>query len=324
MIADLRDEISAALAGHLARELTVAWPDFPRCRFVRALDDSLALLVLMARVELLTSRLVEALPERLRERPELAPGGARLGELQRVDDAAVRLLSGRGWERPTRPRPAVARGPHPRWSSEGSIRPFIERHPEVTYEPLRRWVLDPDEHVRRLVSEGTRPRLPWAAPLRSLVADPTPNLELLDRLVGDPSQYVRRSVANHLNDISEDHPALAVALARDWLRRGKVLEIDVRAVVVNPARRCAVFDTRRLQLERWITKEATTNRARNPRPASSATRLTLSVPPARPRWRVLEGKQVARLLRISPVAVWDAMRPAAHRHTDGSGFARPK
>jgi 3-methyladenine DNA glycosylase AlkC len=109
----------------------------------------------------------------------------------------------------------------PRWSSEGPLRPFIERHPSVTYEYLHRWTADPDEHVRRLVSEGTRPRLPWARQLRTLVADPGPNLPFLDRLVTDQSAYVRRSVANHLNDISKDHPDIALDLARQWLPRGE-------------------------------------------------------------------------------------------------------
>jgi 3-methyladenine DNA glycosylase AlkC len=61
--------------------------------------------------------------------------------------------------------------------------------------------------VRRLVSEGSRPRLPWGLQLKALVADPSPTLPLLRALQDDPSEYVRRSVANHLNDIAKDHPA---------------------------------------------------------------------------------------------------------------------
>jgi hypothetical protein len=68
--------------------------------------------------------------------------------------------------------------------------------------------------VRRLVSEGSRPRLPWGLQLKALVADPSPTLPLLRALQDDPSEYVRRSVANHLNDIAKDHPALVA----DWLR----------------------------------------------------------------------------------------------------------
>jgi 3-methyladenine DNA glycosylase AlkC len=128
------------------------------------------------------------------------------------------LVARAGIDRPEVTLPLLA-GLTPRWSSEGAVRPFIQRHPDLTYEHLHRWVADRDEHVRRLVSEGTRPRLPWASQLRQLMADPTPNIELLDRL-DDPSEYVRRSVANHLNVISKDHPDLAVDLARRWLPRG--------------------------------------------------------------------------------------------------------
>jgi 3-methyladenine DNA glycosylase AlkC len=74
-------------------------------------------------------------------------------------------------------------------------------------------VHDPSAHVRRLVSEGSRPRLPWGLRLRSLVIDPSPTLPLLRALQNDPSTYVRRSVANHLNDIAKDHPALLAS----WL-----------------------------------------------------------------------------------------------------------
>ena len=70
------------------------------------------------------------------------------------------------------------------------------------------------------MSEGIRPRLPWAPLLRTFIADPTPTIALLDLLHADESEYVRRSVANHLNDVAKDHPALAVATARRWLDVG--------------------------------------------------------------------------------------------------------
>jgi 3-methyladenine DNA glycosylase AlkC len=82
---------------------------------------------------------------------------------------------------------------------------------------LELWVDDESVHVRRLVSEGTRPRLPWAGRLRCFQNDPTPAIALLDRLVDDPELYVRRSVANHLGDIAKDHPELAVATAKRWV-----------------------------------------------------------------------------------------------------------
>ncbi len=112
-----------------------------------------------------------------------------------------------------------------RFTAEFSIRAFIERHPEATMARLAAWARHPSEHVRRLVSEGTRPRLPWAGRLRAFQRDPTPVLGLLEALKDDPSDYVRRSVANNLNDIGKDHPALLVATCRRWLAEAPPLRV---------------------------------------------------------------------------------------------------
>lgn len=103
-------------------------------------------------------------------------------------------------------------------SAEFAIRPFIQRDQAATLAVMRTWALDADEHVRRLASEGSRPRLPWGARLQSLVADPSPTLDILTMLRADDSLYVRKSVANHLNDISKDHPDVALALVSNWDR----------------------------------------------------------------------------------------------------------
>jgi 3-methyladenine DNA glycosylase AlkC len=107
-----------------------------------------------------------------------------------------------------------------RFTAEFSIRPFLIHHEAATLARLRQWVGDPDPHVRRLVSEGTRPRLPWAPRLPAFIADPAPVLALLELLRDDPSEYVRRSVANNLNDISKDHPEVVVELAERWWADG--------------------------------------------------------------------------------------------------------
>jgi 3-methyladenine DNA glycosylase AlkC len=104
------------------------------------------------------------------------------------------------------------------FTGEFAMRPFLEQHTDDCLARLHRWADDPSEHVRRLVSESTRPRLPWAPRLRNFQRDPTPVLALLERLRDDPSLYVRRSVANNLNDIGKDHPARVIATARSWLR----------------------------------------------------------------------------------------------------------
>lgn len=104
-----------------------------------------------------------------------------------------------------------------RFTAEFSIRPFLERYPDATLSQLATWAKDASPHVRRLVSEGTRPRLPWASRLRDFQKDPSPVLRLLELLKDDPSLYVRRSVANSLNDIGKDHPEVLVETARRWM-----------------------------------------------------------------------------------------------------------
>lgn len=103
------------------------------------------------------------------------------------------------------------------FSAEFVIRRFLQQHPELTKSFLERWINSPNEHLRRLASEGTRPRLPWSFPLKASIADPRWMLPLLTQLKADPSLYVRKSVANHLNDISKDHPQLVIKVATDWL-----------------------------------------------------------------------------------------------------------
>lgn len=103
-----------------------------------------------------------------------------------------------------------------RFTAEFSIRAYLDRYPDATLARLHEWTSDDNVHVRRLVSEGSRPRLPWAPRLRRFQEDPTPVIDLLELLKDDPEEYVRRSVANNLNDIAKDHPDLVVAIAQRW------------------------------------------------------------------------------------------------------------
>jgi 3-methyladenine DNA glycosylase AlkC len=106
-----------------------------------------------------------------------------------------------------------------RFTAEFGIRPFLIQYPEKTLARLKNWAKDPSPHVRRLVSEGTRPRLPWAMRLPAFQKDPQPVLNLLELLKDDPELYVRRSVANNLNDIGKDNPAMLYKTARAWMKK---------------------------------------------------------------------------------------------------------
>lgn len=106
-------------------------------------------------------------------------------------------------------------------TGEFAIRPFVISQPEKVLSVMHRWAEDPNEHVRRLAAEGSRPRGVWVAHVNAFKKDPRPVLELLEKLKADSSLYVRKAVANNLNDISKDNPDLAVKTARKWLRNGR-------------------------------------------------------------------------------------------------------
>ena len=103
-----------------------------------------------------------------------------------------------------------------RFSSEFAVRPFIETEQTRTLDRLLSFTTHPSPHVRRWCSEGSRPLLPWGKKLHALVADPSPVWPILEALKDDPSPYVQKSVANHLNDISKNHPALLVKRCQIW------------------------------------------------------------------------------------------------------------
>ena len=226
----INDDVVRRTGHHLAR----AWPAFDRRRFEQLALTGLDALEFKARALHLCTALEQTLPERFAHAAEVLEASLRqvpkpvrdhdpdkdLGTLK-TDETGVA-----GWALWAYGEYVARHGqPHPeralqalhaftqRFTAEFAIRPFIVRHPELAFATLARWVNDPSAHVRRLVSEGSRPRLPWGLRLQALVADPSPCLPLLQALQDDPSEYVRRSVANHLNDIAKDHPGILV----DWL-----------------------------------------------------------------------------------------------------------
>lgn len=101
-------------------------------------------------------------------------------------------------------------------SAEFAVRPFIMKDTPRMMAQMQTWARHPNHHVRRLASEGCRPRLPWAMALPMFKKDPAPILPILDALKDDESEYVRRSVANNLNDIAKDHPDTVIEALRRW------------------------------------------------------------------------------------------------------------
>lgn len=227
MAATLKSFFGRETVERLAAMIAAVHPRFPAAAFVADATRGLAARELLARGDHVAGALRRHLPQDYREAvsilvaslgPEIPEDGVEgLGMapfLYLPHVAFIRTWGLEDFHASMRAQHEITR----RFTAEWSIRPFLEAEPERTLAVLRRWTGDPSPHVRRLVSEGTRPRLPWAPRLRVFEKDPRPPLALLERLKDDPSSYVRRSVANHLNDVGKDHPDLLVETCRRWLR----------------------------------------------------------------------------------------------------------
>jgi 3-methyladenine DNA glycosylase AlkC len=213
----LKDWFDTARFHNIAGLLSGLHPGFDEKRFLSLSLDGLEELSLLQRLRRMTVSIHEALPlnylESLVVLRELAP---------LIDHSFVTLVlpdfvGQYGHENGEESLAALAF--FTRFgSSEFAIREYLKRDLHGTLRTMHEWSLDPDEHVRRLASEGCRPRLPWSFQLTELIADPTPALTILENLKADPALYVRKSVANHLNDISRDHPDIVLNTLRRWDR----------------------------------------------------------------------------------------------------------
>lgn len=220
-----KDRFNAARVRALAESVSAVWPDFPRDAFEQHALQGLESLELKARVMQIAAALratlpadyPEALSILLRTLPPPLPDAEDITRhgfdywphAQFIESYGLDHLqaSVKGMYEVTR-----------RFSAEFAIRPFLLKYPEQMDAVLREWVKDPDLHVRRLVSEGSRPRLPWGIRLPAGDAETLPYWHLLEALRDDPEAYVRRSVANHLNDLSKTHPELLLNRLNEWMR----------------------------------------------------------------------------------------------------------
>ncbi|MEI3612031.1 DNA alkylation repair protein [Pseudogracilibacillus sp. SO30301A] len=116
-----------------------------------------------------------------------------------------------------------------RHTSEYAIRPYLSMDIDRCLAYLHDWIINTNSHVRRLVSESTRPRLPWAKKMNPMKNDPINNLRLLENLMKDPSPYVQKSVANHINDLSKDAPEVVLS----WIKTYKFHHENVNARIIK-------------------------------------------------------------------------------------------
>ena len=220
-----KDWFDRSAAKRLAAQLTEVMPAFDAGRFVRLATRNLKQIEFAGRVRQFSDSLRKTLPESvptalkiLREcQPEL------LSDSESVTDGWLQwpvgqFIADHGLAHFDESMATMIELTQ-RFSSEFAVRPFVDQRSDETFARLMELTDHPSEHVRRWCSEGVRSRLPWGMKLRALVADPTPIWPILEKLKDDPEIYVRRSVANNLNDIAKDHPDLVVARCRKWKQK---------------------------------------------------------------------------------------------------------
>lgn len=229
-----KDRIDAALVRRLGAAIAAADGSFEQKPFERDAARGLDGLELKARIAHVAAALEQHLPR------DVEQAAAVIGDVVTAVERGDTELE--GWELwPVTDWVArVGRGNAPialellagltrHATGEFAVRPFIDDDPAGVLARFDRWIDERDEHARRLVSEGTRPRLPWAPRLVVAAAEPGYAVALLDRLVADPSEYVRRSVSNHLNDLTRLDTELALAVAGRWADQAAAADAVDRA-----------------------------------------------------------------------------------------------
>lgn len=212
----LKDRYDEAYLNRLVDELARHSPRFPRKRMLQfVFDGEWEQRELKQRMRHITHALHEFLPEdygtALTILEQAAPAFGGFEAMFFPDFVEVYGLA--DWDRSMTALEHFTKYS----SSEFAVRPFILQDQQRMVRQLKLWASSPNELVRRLASEGSRPRLPWAMALPAFKKNPAPILPILEQLKADPSEYVRRSVANHLNDISKDHPGVVLELVEQWL-----------------------------------------------------------------------------------------------------------
>jgi len=243
MAEPLVNQFGADVPQAIARMVAAVYPRFESARFVRDALQGYDALALMPRGKHIARALHRHLPAGFAQAVEILiasldqphgrPAGLSMASFLYLPHTEFVAQFGLDhFEDSMRAQHALTQ----RFTAEFSIRAFLQKHEAATLARLKQWATDPSDHVRRLVSEGSRPRLPWASRLPAFQKNPAPVLALLELLKDDPALYVRRSVANNLNDIGKDHPELLAKTAKQWLKGAT----DERRWIVQHALRSAV------------------------------------------------------------------------------------
>lgn len=228
----MKNLFNQEVASNISKAIKKNWTDFNHSSFIKNIDKELAPLELKDRVAFITNRLKSHLPhdsrvaipilvKALKDEKKNPDGLASFSvwplthyvALYGIDHFDLSLNALREMTKV--------------FTSEFAIRPFFIKDQKKTLKFMRECTRDQNEHVRRWASEGSRPLLPWGEKLHCFVANPLDTWDILEKLKNDPSMYVRKSVANHINDHSKNHPELVIEKLLCWYHdKNKTAEID--------------------------------------------------------------------------------------------------
>lgn len=208
--------VNQILVEKISKEVHLAYPDFPKSKFkkmCRTLDE----LELKARVLLITSALKQTLPHEFSQSLGILVEVMERDRLQGFDLWPFSEYIGQFGLNHFHESLKAMIILTSKFTAEFAVRPFFLKDSSLVLKFFRDNTTHSNVHVRRWISEGSRPLLPWGERLPEFIKDPAPNLTLLEELKFDEELYVRKSVANHLNDISKHHPLLVIATVRRWI-----------------------------------------------------------------------------------------------------------
>ena len=212
------------LAQLLAQKISEVYPQFNSQGFVTDIEESVAQLELKARLSCFSDRFNYYLPDSYPQAIEILVsilGAENPNETGMMSEyywtlPIATFIEEYGLEHYAESIDAIAEITK-RSTGEFAIRPYLKSEPAKTIKIMQQWSLDNNFHLRRLASEGTRTRLPWATKLTFLIENPQPVLPILNNLQDDPIRFVQRSVANHINDMLKDNYDVGMNLIRHWL-----------------------------------------------------------------------------------------------------------
>ena len=214
------------LAKLISGKIEQVYPEFQSKKFVKTIADSVDDMELKARVEVITDALHHYLPADYKK-----GAGILLQILGPENENETGMFKEGYWLMPVaffvekygcddfKTSINAIYEITKRHTGEYAVRPFLDKYPQKMLSIMKDWSKDKNFHVRRLASEGVRPRLPWAKKMEPLIADPTPILPILENLKEDESLFVRKSVANNLNDILKDNYTIAMRVLKKWSKR---------------------------------------------------------------------------------------------------------